>query len=243
MTCCRCGHQSDVSFDSILVPTIETGLDPLRPPNPELIANLNIEAVLDKLSPHYSDGVRPIADFLRATLSAKTVQINCLRAALVTPPQNDRPWPVILWKEGDDTEMVLIIKVEPTASVYSSIIHRTIDTGHSKSPRWRCELSWSLWVADDLTDLLSVATHVFHLVTEGHPELTKTNSSENEDVSGEDPLEYATKLFPIFYRVREFEMQCKVRGRRWVEDTSEQEEVEDNLGNKLIVLRKVQNLV
>jgi hypothetical protein len=223
---------------------MENGLDPLRPPSPDLVANLPIEAILYKLSPHDRDGVRPIADFLRTTLSAKTVQINCLRTAIVRSPQNDRPWPVIFWEEGDDTEIVLIIKVEPTASVYSSIIHRTIDTGrHNTSRRWRCELSWSLSVADDLTDLLNVATHVFHLVTEGDPQLTKNNSLETAEFSEEDPLEYATKLFPIFYRVREFEMQCKERGSRWVEDTSEQEEVEDSWRNRVKVLRKVQNLL
>ena len=233
-----------MSFDSILLPTIENGTHLLRPPSPDLIANFPIDAVLEKLSPHYRDEVGPIANFLRQTLSAKTVQINYLRAAIVHPPQTERPWPVILWEEGDDTEIVLIIKIEPTASVYSSIMHRTMDTGrHNTSQRWGCELAWSLWVADDLTDLLSVATHVFRLITEGDPELTKSNSLEMAEFSDEDRLEYATKLFPVFYRVRQFEMQCQERGRRWVEDTSEQEEVEDSLGNKFRTLRKVQTLV
>jgi hypothetical protein len=224
-----------VSSDGILEPTLANGIDALRQPSPDLIANLH-EAVRGKLSPHDRDSVRPIVDFLRQTLSAKTVKINCLRATIVHSPQNPQSWPVVQWEEEDDTEIVLIVKMDPTASVYSSIMHRTIDTGrHNPDQRWQCELSWNLWLADDLPDLLSVATHVFDLVKEGDPELTTSRSA--------DPLEYATKLFPIFYRMRQFEMQWKERGRDCVEYTSEQEEVEDIWGNKLKTLHKVQNLV
>jgi hypothetical protein len=209
--------------------------------SPDLFPNLPIRAILDKLAQKIDRNlVRPITDFLGEMLSSKTVPINSLRAAVIRSPEDDRPWPIVLWDEGDDTELILITRIEPGESIYSSILYCAVDTKREDRLRWRSEISWSLWSADHLKDLSRAATHVFELLIKLDPEITKSFfDRETTEIPGDELLRYATTLLPVYYRVREFEKQCAQGGKFWVEKFSEQKDVEDQDGNHFKVLSQI----
>jgi hypothetical protein len=175
-------------------------------------------------------------------LSSKSIPINRLRAVVIQSPNDERSWPIILWDEGDDTELILITRIEPGECVYSSILYRAVDTKQEDVWRWRSEISWNLWEADDLRELLGAATHVYDLMIKLDPEITQFVFDGEKTEVPEELSRYAMALLPVYYRIREFEKQCAQGGKFWVEKLSEHKDVEDRDGNQLKVLCKIVNL-
>ena len=87
---------------------------------------------------------------------------------------------------------------------------------------------------------VGVATHVFDLLMKLDPNMTKQLFDRETTAVPEDQLlSYAMTLFPVYYRVREFEKQFENGGKYWVDILSERISVEDNDGNQHSVLHHV----
>jgi hypothetical protein len=190
----------------------------LRLPSPQPNSDSSpIENIASKLSVSFhQDILQPITDFLEATFVSNTVPIKNLRGGVVRSPKDDTPWSIVLWDEGDDTEIVLITKVAPDEGVYSSILHRSVDTeAKDASRRWKSQLSWILGSAGELGDLLTVGVHVFDLIIKSdNSDLSKSLYDRKKTaVSNDELLGYAMSLLPLFYGIREFEQNFKTGGK------------------------------
>jgi len=76
-----------------------------------------------------------------------------------------RGWPVIEWREGYDTEVLAIFKIEPQTARCCCLMHYGEGIGWYDRKRWRRSLlTWQIGEVDDLKELLVVAQHILGML-------------------------------------------------------------------------------
>jgi hypothetical protein len=76
-----------------------------------------------------------------------------------------RGWPVIEWREGYDTEVLAIFKIEPQTARCCCLMHYGEGIGWHDRKRWRRSLlTWQIGEVDDLKELLVVVQHILGML-------------------------------------------------------------------------------
>lgn len=92
-------------------------------------------------------------------------RITGFRAVFTLLTGEIRGWPVIEWREGYDTEVLAIFKIEVQTARGCCLMHYGDGIGWHDRKRWRRSvLTWQIGEVDDLKELLVVAQHMLGML-------------------------------------------------------------------------------
>lgn len=154
-----------------------------------------IRAVLCK---HVSeDDMAPMMDQLTNHFTINNVDVSefavtGLRAGRVKVPGTDEKWPIVEWREREDTDVMAIFKIHKQNSQCSWLTHRGEGRWHREG-RWRqSSLTWYLSDIPDLCDLLTVAQQ--DLGIRQWCQIEKELSVPSGEPSSDDEYSFCTNL-------------------------------------------------
>lgn len=123
-------------------------------PDPEFI----FSTLLTSLS---IEDVFPILEYLQRYFRSGFRWVTGFRAAVVTLFNDERRWPVVEWRENNDTEVLAIFKAVGPGRPYSCLMHYGEGIAWLGHKRWRrSTLTWTVSAIEDLRDLFVVAQHI-----------------------------------------------------------------------------------
>lgn len=74
-------------------------------------------------------------------------------------------WPVVEWRQGDETDVVAIFKVEDATTPCSYLMHRGVGCWRTDGRRWRQSfLDWFVSSISHLKELFQAAQHIFGIL-------------------------------------------------------------------------------
>jgi hypothetical protein len=107
------------------------------------------------------DDVFPILEYLQRYFRSGFRRVTGLRAAVVTLFNDERRWPIVEWRENNDTEVLAIFKAMGPGRPYSCLMHYGEGIAWVERKRWRrSTLTWEVSAIEDLGDLIVVAQHI-----------------------------------------------------------------------------------
>jgi hypothetical protein len=104
----------------------------------------------------------PIMEYLQRYFgSGFHRRVTGFRAVVVTLFNDEKRWPIVEWRENDDTEVLAIFKVMGLGIPCGCLMHYGEGIAWLKSKRWRRSiLTWEVSAIGDLCDLFVVAQHI-----------------------------------------------------------------------------------
>lgn len=107
-----------------------------------------------------------ITDGLLRHIESTLAPITGLKVTVVYQFGNEgTSWPVVEWREGDETDVVAIFKVEDATTPCSYLMHRGVGCWKTGSRRWsQSFLAWFVSSISHLKELFQAAQHIFGIL-------------------------------------------------------------------------------
>jgi hypothetical protein len=107
-----------------------------------------------------------IADGLQRHCHSTMARITGLKATVVYQlGDGGASWPVVEWREGDETDVVAIFKVEDATTPCGYLMHRGVGCWRTDGRRWRQSfLAWLVSNIAHLKELFQAAQHIFGIL-------------------------------------------------------------------------------
>ena len=130
-------------------------------PRPKF-GDLDSDALLAFISSHTTPELAsPIADHLHRHIASGPIQ--GIRVGLIRPITHGYdPWPLVTWREGNDTDVMAIFKVQSPVEPASFLMHYGVGRCWGEDgKRWmQSHIAWAVVDMEHMAELFVAASHV-----------------------------------------------------------------------------------